>query len=183
MTRLSASFVFILICTTGCTGPIETRVQTMSSAEKVRISSFNFATVSTPNSPISNLVKEELREALKAKGLSESERAPILLDYSIANRPASISIHLGEDKQTQVVVDAKENKPFQTCEDEEHRLIISFVKQSSGQQLYRGTASEYHCKAKLEQSAPFLVKAALSDFGKGSQNETRRKIMKRHGLE
>lgn len=183
MTRLAASFILILICATGCSGPIETRVQTMSSAEKAQISSFNFATMATPNSPISNLVKQELREALEARGLSESEQAPILLDFSIANRPASISIHLGEDKQRQVVVDAKEDKPFQTCEDEEHRLIVSFIKQSSGEQLYRGTASEYHCKAKLEQSVSYLVKAALSDFGNGSQSETRQKIMKRQGLE
>jgi Domain of unknown function (DUF4136) len=183
MARFAASFILILICATGCSGPIETRVQTISSADKTGFSSFNFATMVTPNSQISNLVKEELREALKARGLSNSEQAPILLDFSIANRPASISIHLGEDKQRQVLANAKENKPFQTCKDEEHRLIISFVKRSSGEQLYRGTASEYHCKANLEQSAPYLVKAALSDFGNGSQSESRQKIMKRHGLE
>lgn len=183
MTRLAVSLLLTIVFFAGCTGPIETRVQTISSAESPQLSSFHFSDVTAPNAQISDLVKRELDQALEAKGYLQSKQAPILLGFSIADRPASIAIQLGEDNNVRKVTSTKEDKPFQSCKDREHRLIVTLIQKGSGEQLYRGTASEYHCKAKMQQTVPHLVKAALSDLGGNSSGTVRQRVLTRPGLD
>jgi len=183
MTRIAASLLMTATLVTACAGPIKTRVQTISYVERVQVSEYTFSKDNSPNSQISKLVKQNLEQVLESKGLRKSDDSPHLLDFSVADRPASVSIHLGEDGKRQVAVSSKENKPFQSCKDREHRLIISLLHKNSGNQLYRGTASEYHCKASLQQSIPHLVKAALSNFGLDASGVPQNKALIRHGLE
>ncbi|GAB5486856.1 MAG: hypothetical protein Pars2KO_04260 [Parasphingorhabdus sp.] len=183
MTRLAFSLLPIAILFSGCAGPIETRVQTISSAQSFQPTGFQIFDVIAPNPQISAMIEQEIGQSLKAKGYQESEQAPVLLSSSIAVRPASIAIRLGEGKETRVVSDIKHNKPFQSCKDHEHRLIITMVQKDSGAQFYRGSASEYHCKADLKESLPHLVKAALSDLGDKGNGEISQKTLKRHGLD
>ncbi|MEP3451843.1 MAG: hypothetical protein ABJN65_08815 [Parasphingorhabdus sp.] len=129
------------------------------------------------------MTQRELRQALEAKGYLESKSASILLSSSIANRPASIAIQLGEGENARTVTSTKANKLFQSCKDREHRLIVTMVQRDSGAQLYRGTASEYHCKADLTLSLPHLVKAALSDLGQSSNGEDHQKVLERRGID
>ncbi len=183
MTRLAVTLLLANLILAGCAGPIETRVQTISSAKGTKPESFRFLDVVAPNSQVSNLTQQELRQALEAKGYLESKSASILLSSSIASRPASIAIQLGEGKEAHMVTVTKANKPFQSCKDREHRLIVTLIQRDSGEQLYRGTASEYHCKADLTLSLPHLVKAALSDLGQSSDGENHQKVLVRRGLD
>lgn len=183
MTRLASTFTLTAVLLAGCAGPIQTRVQTISSVPDTQLLSFGFSELTTPNSETSDLIKQELRKTLKSKGLEESEPASLLLSFSIAERPASIAIKLGEGNKFIMAAAAKENKPFQSCQDREHRLIVTLTQRDSGEQHYRGTAAEYHCKADIKQSLPFLVEAALSELGNGSGIEASQKILTRRGLE
>ena len=183
MTRLAYSLLPIAILCSGCSGPIETRVQSAFSGQSSSFDSYHFSTITAPDSDITNLVEKHSREELEDKGFKESNQAPIVLSFSIADRPASIAILLGEDEKSHLVTDSKEHKIFQSCKDREHRLIVTMIQQDTGDQLYRGAASEYHCKAKLSQTIPHLVKAAFSDLGDKTGIGDHQKVMVRRGLE
>ena len=183
MTRLAVSLLPILFVTAGCAGPIETRVKTASSAQNIELTNYDFSNVKALKSEVSDLVEDHVRQELKTKGYQESKKAPALLDFSIADRPSTISVQFGEGEKAHTATKAKENKPFQSCIDREHRLIVTLRHRESGAQLYQGIASEYHCKAKLRQTVPHLVKAALSDLGGNSRRNVGEKVLRRSGLD
>lgn len=183
MTRLAYVTLPMAIFFSGCSGPIETRVQTASSDQSSKLTSYRFSTIEAPNPDVANLVEKHSREELEGKGYNENKQAPLLLSFSIADRPASIAIKLGEEEKSHLVTDSKEHKIFQSCKDREHRLIVTLTQQDTGDQFYRGTASEYHCKAKLRQTIPHLVKAAFSDLGGKTGSLENQKVLVRRGLE
>lgn len=183
MTRLAVTVLLANFILAGCAGPIETRVQTQSSFANLKPQSFQYSTVKAPNPEMTDFVELELGKALNKNGLVKSTQASVLVNYSIADRPGSIAIQLGEGETARTITSAKEKKPFQSCEDREHRFVITMIDRETGNQLYRGTASEFHCKANPRQSIPYLVKAALSDFNGQSGGAVNNKILKRRGLD
>lgn len=183
MARLAVTVLLLNLILVGCAGPIETRVQTQSSFAKQKPKSFQFATVHAPNPEMADFVEQELGEALGAKGMVESKQASVLVNYSIADRPGATEIRLGEGESARTITHAKKKKPFQSCEDREHRFVVTMTDRETGNQLYRATASEFHCKANPRQSIPYLVEAALSEFNGQSGGTVNSKVLTRRGLD
>ena len=120
---------------------------------------------------------------LERQGFTQNAAALMLVHIAFADRPASIAITTGEKDERAPVAVAKDRKPLQSCDDREHRLIVSIANQVDGTMIYKGSASEYHCKGEFADSLPHLVKAALSDFGAGSDGGVRTRTVTRSGIE
>ena len=182
MTRLAFCLISILALLASCAGPIETRVQTISYAHNTQTLSFSYSEVKASDTEMADLVKKELDQVLNEMGMTKASSASLLLEFAIADRPASISIRLGEETNAPDAIPAKKSRPFQSCKDREHRLIVTLTNKQSGKQHYRGIASEYHCKGSLRESIPHLVRATMADLGK-ADGELRNKLLTRRGLE
>lgn len=183
MIRFTFCLAIITVLQAGCAGPIQTRVQTASTQNQTEFASYTFAEVPKQRSGIYEQAKKILADALKLKGLEQRDSAPLIVDFAAASRPASIAIALGEGQKSKSVAEPKTRKLLQSCDDSEHRLIVTVFQRNSGKQVYRGTAAEYHCKAALKQSLPHLVKAALSDWDQPGDGLVRERTSHRVGLE
>ena len=145
----------------GCSGPIETRILSAGQGIDGGISLVQ----TPPASPPLNAKAHELALAglQKHVGLSAGEPSH-QLTVTLSERPAALALHAGEKQAVRVVAAAKRRKPLQNCDDREFRLTILIMRISDGAVGYRGEASEYHCKASIEESLPHLVDAALADL-------------------
>ncbi|MEO9467575.1 DUF4136 domain-containing protein [Parasphingorhabdus sp.] len=167
----------------GCSGPIETRVTTHSVAPLPQPEKYGFGDVSDQSNEHYETARNLVGAALKRKGLQMADDAPMLVDIGLAERPASISVSVGEDSDTAIVAAQKEKKPLQSCDDKEHRLTVSIVDRATGQMVYSGTAAEYHCKGTISDSLPHLVRGAMSDFGNAPNSDVENFIRTRAGVE
>lgn len=167
----------------GCSGPIETRVTTHSAAALPQPDQYSFGAASEQSNEHYKEARNLVDSALKRKGLRMADDAPMLVDIALAERPASISISVGEENDTAIVAAQKEKKPLQSCDDKEHRLTVSIVERATGQELYSGTAAEYHCKGAISDSLPHLVRGAMSDFGNAPHSDVKEIVRTRAGVE
>ncbi|MEO0440082.1 MAG: hypothetical protein AAF067_04305 [Pseudomonadota bacterium] len=175
LTVLTSAFV------AGCAGPIETRITTQAGAALPASQTYSFGSVSKQDNDLHKTARELVDSALKSRGYSSAENAAVLVDLTLADRPANIAITVGEDTEQAVLVDVKQQKPLQSCKDREHRLTISIADRVTGTSLYSGAAAEYHCKGTVEESLPHLVRGAMAEFGSGSGS--RQFIRTRSGIE
>ena len=183
MIRAAIWLLFTGLILAGCSGPIETRIETHSAALLAERDSFSFG--EQPGEQSETYVQAEnlVREALIAKNITASDTGNILVELSLSSRPADVAISVGEKDKEHQLAGKKEKKFLQRCRDVEHRLSIGLLDQATGQLVYRGHAAEYHCKGTLSQSLPHLVEAALSDFGSPPTNVASKSVKKRTGIE
>lgn len=167
----------------GCSGPIETRIQTHSAAPLADRSSFSFGEQPGEKSPAFAQAEQLVREAMIAKNMTASENGNILVELSLSSRPADVAISVGENGKERELAGKKQKKFLQSCRDFEHRLSIGLLDQAGGQLLYSGQAAEYHCKGSLADSLPHLVEAALSDLGSPPTAVANSSIRTRRGIE
>ena len=182
MTRLSFFLSLCLATLSACAGPIETRIETRASASVSVPKQFMFSEKPEQNNQTYSLAKSLVSQKLSNEGYSEAKVASLLVQIALADRPASIAISTGE-QPGKTLVGAKENKPLQSCVDQEHRLSVDIFNQAEGSIFYSGTAAEYHCKGTIEMSLPHLVDAALSDLGANTGLEPKSSTRLRNGIE
>jgi hypothetical protein len=114
---------------------------------------------------------------LAAKGFSVAEPAAYSLEVTLASRPADLALATMRDGANVVLASGNGKKGAKNCVNNDYRINIALSRLSDGAMLYKGTASENHCKAPLGEVVPFLVDTAMNDFGspKGTYAVTRKK--------
>lgn len=181
MIRLAILTILTTALVAGCAGPIETRIATRAGTPLPDNQTYSFGSVAKQDNDLHRSARELVVSDLKSRGFRTDEDAAVLVDLTLADRPADIAITVGEGEDQTLLVDVKQRKPLQSCKDREHRLTVTIADRISGTTLYSGTAAEFHCKGTLEQSLPHLVRGAMADFGSGSGN--RQFIRTRSGVE
>ncbi len=145
---------------TGCVRYVETRT------DSAGISPINPAgyLLVTPEKVVSQeLVKaqEMVAQRLSAKGYSAAENGTLYLQVGTAIRPGSLSL----SKPGAVLAKADKKRSSSKCVWNEYRVVIVLTAISDGREVYRGSASENHCKESLTDTLPTLIDAALADLG------------------
>lgn len=177
-----------VICTviallTGCGGPVETRSETHSIAALPAQKIYALPEKPAQSNGAYKGAQELVVDGLAERGFSVSDTAPLLLQIALAERPADMSMMLGENESQRAIATAKLQKPLQSCNDREHRLTLTILDVASGAIAYRGTAAEYHCKGVIADSLPHLVEAALADLGAEPSDAPRTNSVVRSGIE
>ncbi|WP_339823234.1 hypothetical protein [uncultured Parasphingorhabdus sp.] len=167
----------------GCAGPIETRVQTHQVIATSAQKQFIVTAKDTVENEDLALARDLVAKSLGERGYQSSPDASILVNVALADRPADIAIDAGDKDTVQSIASAKDQKRFQSCKDQEHRLTIVLFDQTRGTKLYTGNAAEYHCNGTIKQSLPFLVKSALSGLDSNPTDTARSAIRTRQGIE
>jgi hypothetical protein len=161
----------------GCSGPIETRIMSAGVAAPLSAEqSFRFAAAPDPLSEVQIAAQNLVTERLGSHGLRPGEPAQLVVTVAVADRPAAIGIVRADPENgAQTLASPKPRKPLQNCDDREHRVQLTIESAASGALHYRGAAAEYHCRARLSETLPLLVDAALADLGapKGEWRQTR----------
>ena len=172
-----------VVVVSACGGPIETRTMTQTAAPLPVQKQYALSSNAEQNNVAYSKARELTVSALGKYGFTENAAAPILVNIAIADRPADMTITIGEEKSLQTLVTAKKSKALQSCADREHRLTIIVVDKNGGELLYSGTAAEYHCKGTVNASLPYLVNGALADLNSGTSQDIKNKTLIRSGLE
>lgn len=165
-----------------CSGPIATRIASEGRAPEAQAATFVLTNAPGEVSGDEKTAHNMVMSRLAARGWrNDSENANYSLTISLSERPASVGITAKSvsGNQSKVISAPKKNKALQSCDDVEQRLSIAIVRLSDGARVFRGNASEYHCKARLNETLPYLVDAALS----GIDNPNGNKIIHRAGRE
>lgn len=174
--------VCLAVLATSCSGPIATRVASEGRAPEIQAATFMLVNAPGEESTEETIAHNMIIARLIDRGWrNDGDNANYSLSISLSERPASIGIIVQSisGNQSKVISAPKKNKPLQSCEDVEQRLSIAIVRLSDGARVFRGDASEYHCKAQLQETLPYLVDAALSGIDSPSGD----KVMLRSGRE
>lgn len=167
---------------TSCSAPIATRIASEGRAPEAQAATFVLVNAPGEASSDEKTAHNMVISRLVQRGWrSDADNANYSLTISLSERPASIGIIAKSvgGNQSKVISAPKKNKPLQSCDDVEQRLSIAIVRLSDGARVFRGNASEYHCKAQLNETLPYLVDAALS----GIDNPNGNTIIHRAGRE
>ncbi len=152
---------FLAASLSACAGPLETRVSS-SGATALAPATYIWA----PDSGVASNDVAEAKRLVSAKlaerGFTAADTGSLHMEVAVASRPASLGLVAGEKD---VLSPVRRKKTFQRCGDNEYRLGITITQIADGAEVYRGNASEYHCKEALGSVLPRLVDAALADLG------------------
>lgn len=148
----------------GCASPVVTRVET--TIPTALPASASFALVPTPDAmaPLQAQAVDLVTGSLATRGWRADEAADVLLWVTLSDRSADAQLMAGGDfgKPAGVIGAAANRSNNKGCAKRDHRLTVTLAKRATGDLLYRGAASEYHCKAGLQQTLPELAAAALA---------------------
>ena len=155
---------FLLLFGLGaCSGPIETRI--VSSGPGVANPEY-ILQEEPPKADLPLRAHIAVMHQLADRGYMVSDTGSLKLDIAFAERDAQIAVFTKSGSDQAIIAPGKQKKALQSCADREMRLTVILTRIADGVELYRGNASEYHCKAKAEDVVPELVKAALVDLTK-----------------
>lgn len=159
-----------------CGGPIETRVH---SAGPGVGASTTIWQEELPTAAAASEARKAVIALLAENGFRETPTGSVQLHVAFAERDASIAVKAKSGDVATDISTAKSKKPLQSCADRELRLSVTLTRIADAVELYRGEASEFHCKARSAEVLPSLVKAALADLSqpKGTY------VVTRQGLE
>lgn len=162
----------IILGLSACAGPIETRV--VSSGEGLR-APFSILREDQPKSETAALARTLVIDRLAGSGYQQSDSGGLQLQVAFAERDATIAVRTKSGETVHDVAAVKPRKPLQSCADRELRLTVTLTRIADGVELYRGSAAEYHCKARPDEIIPALVEASLDDLSspKGAYRTTR----------
>jgi hypothetical protein len=153
--------LFLVVLTSACVVPIETRISSSGEAD-TRIAGFIWG--SEVRSSEGNMAREAVGAKLALLGIVQAENAPLRLDVTFSTLPASLKLLPEEGAKT--AGKAKPPRNSKKCDPMEYRLGISFARISDGAIVYRASAAEYHCNGKASSVIPLLADMALKDLGK-----------------
>lgn len=142
-----------------CSDMVETRI---SSAGQAGASSANFSyDAEQPKTPELRSAYDQVLAGLDIRGYKKVEAGALNLQVSLSSRPAQLAVATGGV----TLSSAKKKKAFQSCQDQEYRLLVILTQIADGTEIYRGSAAEHHCKMPIVDVLPVLVNAALADVG------------------
>ena len=171
---LLSSILFLGL--SACASPIETRV---NSAGPGVATTLTILHETPPTASAAAQARAAVIKSLANRGFSETHAGDVQLHVAFAEREAAISVKVKSGETVTDIATAKAAKPFQSCDDREMRLSVILTRIGDGTELYRGEASEYHCKAQMAEVLPALVAAALADLSRPK----RAYKIRRQGLE
>lgn len=165
---------------TGCAAPVVTRIDTAMPGAQPVSASFVVADFPGDVAPVQRYATGLVAQSLAQRGWSNAESAEFALSVTLSDRPAQSQLLLGDDygKPAGVIGPAATRNNNRGCARRDHRLTVTLVHRATGELVYSGAASEYHCKAGLEQNVPALVAAALD----GMDGATGVRQVEREGL-
>ena len=132
----------LLLATTACSGPIETRIASSGAA----LPSTTGVALAEPD--------QRLTEALLTAGYAIDPNGAVLIDLGVSERPATMGI---ADQS------APRKRAFlQSCRYRTYRVTLSAVDRRTGAILARASAEEHHCRAPLADVAPHLLRQAAA---------------------
>lgn len=157
-----------------CAGPIETRIDTAIAVPPAKGSTYLLSISEGPTASTQNDAAMLLDQRLTSQGLTrtmDAETAQYVVSLGLADRPADVGYSAGGE----ALATPKKKRALQSCSDREYRVTIAIMQVADGMESYRGSASEYHCKANLADVMPHLMDSALSGFAgqNGARIETR----------
>jgi hypothetical protein len=145
---------------TACVQKVDTRVNSAGAASPTP-ASYILVAPEKVTSPSYKAAQWLVADRLSKRGYTVSETGTLYLQVGIASRPASLEL-----KQPDTILgEASKKPPSKRCPLNEYRLTVSLTKVTDGTEIYRASASEYHCKLSLEAVLPVLADAALADLG------------------
>jgi hypothetical protein len=158
--RLTIFLLLTSLALSACVPKVETRV-TSAGTGTVSRSNFVLAPLEKTSSPELLLGRRLVVERLLALGLAESASGPLYLQVGVSGRPASLAL-----TQTNKALAIKSpKKSSQKCPLYDHRLSIVLTQIADGSEIYRASASEFHCGTALAETLPILAEKAMADFG------------------
>jgi hypothetical protein len=168
--------LLLVLGLSACAGPLETRV--VSSGQGIDRPDYILQEEAPQSEPLLRAHIEAMHQ-LADRGFMVSDKGTLKFDIAFAERDASIAVLSKSGDKVQVIAPAKQKKPLQNCADREMRLTLTLTRIADGAEVYRGSASEYHCKAQAVDVVPEMVKAAMADLAKPKGAYS----IKRQGLE
>lgn len=146
-----------------CAAPVVTRIDTAMPGARPVSASFVVADVPGDVAPVQQDATGLVVQSLAQRGWTISDSADVLLSVTLSDRPAQSQLLLGDDygKPAGVIGPAPTRSNNRGCARRDQRLTVTLAHRATGDLIYSGAASEYHCKAGLEQNLPALVAAAL----------------------
>lgn len=154
----------------GCASPVVTRIDATAPAPIAPRTTFAIAPVPDDLGVLPGQARDMVAAALRQRGWSQAQEGDYLLTVTLADRPASITLKAGDDfgKPVATLAPAADRSNNQGCARRDHRLTITLTDRVSGAIAFAGAASEFHCKAALNDSLPYLVSAAVDRLDAGS---------------
>lgn len=170
------AFFAALVLVAGCSGPIETRI--VSSGDGVPGDARVAIRPYDMSAPHADWIaaRDAVAATLAGKGRAIADGSPLIMDIAVSARAATTAV-AGANGQS--VSPARPHRLFQSCRDKVFRLAVVVVDRASGRLLYRGSAEEYHCRARLADTLAVLSRRALADIDHPGSN----RIESRAGME
>ena len=152
----------------GCASPVVTRIDAASPVAIAAPASFALAPVPDDIAPVHVQARDMVVAGLRQRGWRDVDTADYLLAVTLADRPADANLRAGDDtgRAVTVIAPAATRENNSGCARRDHRLAITLTERTSGIIAYSGSAAEFHCKAALPESLPYLVSAALDGMGR-----------------
>lgn len=155
-----AAMLFALLPLAACAQTVETRVNSAGLAGALA-ARYIAALPDKVSSPEYETARGLIAAKLSARGYIAAADGTLFLQIGIAQRPASLAL-----KQAgRVLSPASGARASTRCVLREYRLTLALTKIADGTEIYRASASEFHCKLDIERVLPALVDAALADLG------------------
>lgn len=148
----------------GCVRTVETRVDTIGGGAGIMPGSYVLAPTEKALSPELTQAQRLVANHLLAKNFTPAETGTLYLQITASSRPADLVLATPEANKPVSLSTAPKKRLFSKCVKKEYRVGITLTRISDGQQAYRGTAAETHCKMTFAQAMPALVEAALGDL-------------------
>lgn len=156
--------VAVVALLAGCASPVVTRMEAASPVAIAAPASFALAEVPDDIAAEHAQARDMVIAGLRQRGWRDAEAADYLLAVSLADRPAMAVLHAGDDagRAVKVIAPAASRVNNRGCARRDHRLAITLTERTSGVVAFSGSAAEFHCKAALSDSLPYLVSGALA---------------------
>lgn len=160
------SLPLVLLLLPACSGTVETRINGAGPGIAVSPQTYFMSSDAKVASTELRQAQIAVGEKLTALGYSTMSDGALHVEVTLSKRPAILALKTGNDQ----LAPAKTKKPLQRCEDQEYRIGVAITRIKDGINLYRSSASEYHCHISLSEAVPYLVAAVMTDLSapKGS---------------
>jgi hypothetical protein len=171
--------IVLAICLlTGCAPAITTQIESSSATNTAIVPGNVVLLLPAKANPTAEwqAARDAVMAKFAAKGFGVAEPAVYTIEITLASRPADLALATKRDGANVVLANGNGKKGAKGCINSDYRINITLSRVMDGAMVYKGTASENHCKASLGFVVPFLVDAAMNDFGgpKGRYTVTRK---------
>ena len=171
---MGARIIFATIATTlslvACTPAVHTEIMSVGSDNIPQKTNYIFVDPPGENSPVNIAARNLVADSLHLKNWTENASGTYAVSVTVSVLPASLEVYENDsEKGTSdriVKRRSKKNHILRSCSPLLHRLNVKIHRIADGVELYSGNASEYHCKAEILETLPYLTNAAMADLGK-----------------